>query len=472
MATPEEVDLATPSSPRATPGQAADGADGADAAETEGAADANAEAAESETMDAGESEPVETGAEAARPTDAGAEAADGLTPEMEEAQHDPEFQAWERRRQRQMERLEQMEKGKWPGYVKAPPSEPDPVAEAAEDAKRREAVAKLAAGKGSTPTIAAAIVNAVAKAIKAGSIPPQWVREGWPSPAGPKAATPAAAPPPASAPGETEPKIRPLFPPPPEPKPPRGKIATRLRAHLAAVTRECRGLRSVGKSLACDYFCDWLLAQYIAVAHEMAEASETGSLTLDQLAIFTKALTTLQRGQHSGYKLMLEEIRVEIQRDSTGRWMAALFEKHLNSEEIKARFRPPPVSPEERERRMNAIFGYEGTPEHIMRKARQQVRAADRASAEAMSEVIGKGGTYEEAEEAGHSAAEVVIQMRIKDVITWGEYGICDAPILEELQSMGITDPDLLARAKPGRKLPEVNAHMYTLEGEPYKSWE
>ena len=180
---------------------------------------------------------------------------------------------------------------------------------------------------------------------------------------------------------------------------------------IRGLHREAVALRKMaGASTITDDLAVWISAQLVDAARRAAEEAGPNGLPLAVWLQYSSALDVLRRGDHGQARLELRRKEVEIARERTGKWMQARFDKWVEDPEVQARFMPKPLSPEEKERRILAVFGMTELPEHVMRKAREQVRAEDRAKAEAeaqaQAEVEAEAGCDREAEVEAGSEAE------------------------------------------------------------------
>ena len=154
--------------------------------------------------------------------------------------------------------------------------------------------------------------------------------------------------------------------------------------HLRGLHRDATALRKMGgHSTITDDLAVWISAQLAAAARRAAEEAGPNGLPLAVWLQYSAALDVLRRGDQRQARLELRRQEIEIARERVGKWMQARFDKWVEDPEVQARFLPKPLSLEEKERRILDIFGMTELPEHVMRKAREQVRAEDRAKAEA-----------------------------------------------------------------------------------------
>ena len=73
-------------------------------------------------------------------------------------------------------------------------------------------------------------------------------------------------------------------------------------------------------------------------------------------------IVELRRGDHSGARLKMEQDRLEREREKTEEEVIAHFQRWLKNPEVRDLVCQDWISPEERERRMRAIFGFEPQP--------------------------------------------------------------------------------------------------------------
>ena len=153
---------------------------------------------------------------------------------------------------------------------------------------------------------------------------------------------------------------------------------------IRGLHRDAVALRKMGgHSTLTDDLAVWISAQLVDAARRAAEEAGPNGLPLAMWLQYSSALDVLRRGDHCQARLELRRKEIEIARERVGKWMQARFDNWIEDPEVQARFLPKPLSLEEKERRILDIFGMTELPEHVMRKAREQVRAEDRAKAEA-----------------------------------------------------------------------------------------
>ena len=167
---------------------------------------------------------------------------------------------------------------------------------------------------------------------------------------------------------------------------------------IRALHQDAAALRKMGRNSTTDDFAEWISAGLAAGALRAAEEAGPDGLPLEMLLQFSAALEVLRRGDHRRARLELRREEIEIGRERVGKWMEARFDKWVEDPEVQARFMPKPFTPEEQEQRILDVFGMTELPEHVMRKAREQVRAEDRAKAEAEAQAQAEGNAGAEAE--------------------------------------------------------------------------
>jgi hypothetical protein len=100
----------------------------------------------------------------------------------------------------------------------------------------------------------------------------------------------------------------------------------------------------------------WLAARYAVASRRLTEQNG-GEVDWARLRELCSDVVALRRGDHSAARLKIEQARLEREREETEEEVVAHFERWAKNPAVRDMICDKHVSPEERERRMRAIFG-------------------------------------------------------------------------------------------------------------------
>lgn len=124
---------------------------------------------------------------------------------------------------------------------------------------------------------------------------------------------------------------------------------------LAAAARE---ITAATDGRLTDHLATLLAVRYAsALSGWNGEVTEAFRRKRRALRGLCQDIVELRRGDHSGARLQMEQTRLERKREKTQEEVVAHFQRWLKNPEVRDLVCQNYVSPEERERRMRAIFG-------------------------------------------------------------------------------------------------------------------
>ncbi len=130
--------------------------------------------------------------------------------------------------------------------------------------------------------------------------------------------------------------------------------STRVRAQVEAARP---GRRKKSETFS-GTLAKWISLNLTVTAHRLVLAAGEEGLSLEVLQKLAASVVALRKGDQAEVRMGLAGERLEIARELTEERMEARFDQWLDDPEIMERFRPKPkMSPEEKERRIKAVFG-------------------------------------------------------------------------------------------------------------------
>ena len=133
----------------------------------------------------------------------------------------------------------------------------------------------------------------------------------------------------------------------------RQQEALELVRHLSA---EADDLKVASGEPLSDKLGLWLAARYAVATRKLADENH-GELDWQRLRELCSDVVALRRGDHSAARLKMEQARLDRERDETEEEAVAHFQRWAKNPAVREMICGHCVSPEERERRLRAIFG-------------------------------------------------------------------------------------------------------------------
>jgi hypothetical protein len=127
--------------------------------------------------------------------------------------------------------------------------------------------------------------------------------------------------------------------------------------HVHAFHEEAGQVQPSGAEKFSETMSRWLALQYMAAAHRASQEAGEAGLPLETLHDLSVHMTGLRAGDHSLERLRLMRERNDILGKLTAERMEKDFERWLKRPEVMKRFQKEKLSPEEKERRIKAVFG-------------------------------------------------------------------------------------------------------------------
>jgi hypothetical protein len=151
--------------------------------------------------------------------------------------------------------------------------------------------------------------------------------------------------------------------------------STRVRAQVEAARP---GRRKKSETFSST-LAKWISLTLTVPAHRLVLAAGEEGLSLEILQKLAASVVALRKGDQAEVRMELARERLEIARELTEERMEARFDQWLDEPEIMERFRPKPkMSPEEKERRIKAVFGItDDQPPWRQPKAQQEGQDVD-----------------------------------------------------------------------------------------------
>jgi len=131
-------------------------------------------------------------------------------------------------------------------------------------------------------------------------------------------------------------------------------------AQARELTADAKELTAATDGRLTDHLATVLAARYAAaLAGWNGEVTDEFRRKLRVLRGLCQDIVELRRGDHSGARLNLEQERLEREREKTEEEVVEHFKRWVKNPEVRDWICQNWVSPEERERRLRAIFGLE-----------------------------------------------------------------------------------------------------------------
>jgi len=140
-------------------------------------------------------------------------------------------------------------------------------------------------------------------------------------------------------------------------EPPRSDADSAFARHIHAFCQQAGQFKEIGTEKFTEAMSRWLSLHYMEAAHRASEEAGEEGLSLDTLHDLSAHMLALRAGDHSVKRLAIQREHNEIQRQLTKEQMERVFEQWLKRPEIMARYQKEKLSPEEKERRIKAVFG-------------------------------------------------------------------------------------------------------------------
>jgi len=162
-----------------------------------------------------------------------------------------------------------------------------------------------------------------------------------------------------------------------------GFVEWQARQEMLEQTRElaadAKELTEVTDGKLTDHLATVLAARYaVALSGWDGEADEAFRRKLRVLRGLCQDIVELRRGDHSGARLAMEQERLGREQEKTETEVVEHFERWLKNPEVRDLVCQNYIPPEERRRRMRAIFGIEAeppkTPEETNEEKAQEIR--------------------------------------------------------------------------------------------------
>jgi hypothetical protein len=168
--------------------------------------------------------------------------------------------------------------------------------------------------------------------------------------------------------------------------------------------RDVGELQPAGSPPLADQMAVWLTARCLVAVQKLAEKSGDGGMKLELLRELLHDVVAVRRGDHSGARLKMEQERLEREREKTEEEVLEYFERWAENPRVRDWICQTWVDPEERKRRLRAIFGRAPeTPE----TAEADAHCADSLSASNGERIKGEVSKQLSAPVNGHESGPI-----------------------------------------------------------------
>jgi hypothetical protein len=131
-----------------------------------------------------------------------------------------------------------------------------------------------------------------------------------------------------------------------------------MLAGVRELTGDAQELSEAARGRLADHLATVVAAQFAnAMAGWDGEVTDDLRRKLRILQGLCRDVAELRRGDHSAGRLKIEQERLEREREQTEEEVVEYFRRWAKNPDVRHMLRQPPLTPEERERRMREIFG-------------------------------------------------------------------------------------------------------------------